>query len=239
MKRVLVTGGNSGIGYATAGLFKQRGYDVTICGRSSQRVAEAAGNLGVEGIVADISNPDHIEILAACFSGGGLDVLVNNAAIARFMPITAHTLADYNEFLNVNIRGPLLLIQKLVPALAKKRGVIVNVSSVITNNGLPNASLYAATKGAVDGFTRSLSLELAPQGIRVNCVSPGAVDTPLIGKLGLKPEQINEIKAHQETVIPLGRYAISEEIAQVILSQAESTYVTGSIWTVDGGVGAT
>lgn len=239
MKRVLITGGNSGIGYATAVQAKKLGYEVTICGRDETRVEDAAKVLGVRAIVADIGCPEQVERLASHFFDGGLDILVNNAAIARFMPITSHTLADYDEFLNVNIRGPLLLIQKLVTALAKKKGVIVNVSSVITNNGLPNASLYAATKGAIDGFTRSLALELAPQGIRVNCVSPGAIDTPLIGKLGLKPEQIKEIKAHQETVIPLGRYGVSDEIAQVILAQAEFSYVTGSIWTVDGGVDAT
>lgn len=238
MKKILVTGGNSGIGYATAVLARERGYDVTICGRSSERVAEAAELLGVKGVVADIANPEDIDMLASHFLDGGVDALVNNAAIARFMPLAAHTLADYEEFFNVNIRGPLLLIQKLIPALVERRGSITNISSVITNNGLPNASLYAASKGAMDSFTRSLARELAPQGIRVNCISPGAIDTPLITKLGLDQQQISAIKAQQEEIIPLGRYGLPDEVAHVILAQIEASYVTGSVWSVDGGVDA-
>ena len=238
MKRILITGGNSGIGYATAELSKEFGFDVTICGRNAKRVAQAAEVLGVKGVVADISNPENISSLASCFKDEGLDALVNNAAIAKFMPITEHTLTDYEEFLNVNIRGPLLLIQKLIPALERKGGCVCNISSAITNNGLPNASLYAATKGAVDGFSRSLALELAPKGIRVNCISPGAIDTPLINKLGLDQELISAIKAQQEAIIPLRRYGGAKEVAHVILAQIEASYVTGSVWSVDGGVDA-
>jgi len=239
MKSILVTGGNSGIGYAIAALSKERGYRVTICGRDADRVTKAAGELGVEAVIADISCPEQIESLALQFVDEGLDVLVNNAAIARFKPIIEHSLEDYDEFFKVNIRGPLLLTQKLLPALQKKKGCVTNISSIISNNGLPNASLYAASKGAMDGFTRSIALELAPHGVRVNCVAPGAIDTPLVNKLGLSPEQISSIKAHQETIIPLGRYGAAEEVAHVVLAQIESSYVTGSLWAVDGGVDAT
>lgn len=238
MKNILITGGNSGIGYATAKLAKERGYEVTISGRNSEGLAEAAEVLGVKGIMADISKMKDLEILAHNFAESGLDALVNNAAIARFMPITSHTEADYEAFFNTNIRGPFALIQLLLPALENKKGGVTNVSSAVTNNGLPNASLYAATKGAMDGFTRSLAVELAPRGIRVNCVSPGAIDTPIITKLGLPPEQINEIKAQQEAMIPLGRYGKPEEVAHVILAQLEADYVTGAVWSVDGGVDA-
>jgi len=237
-KNILVTGGNSGIGYATAALAKARGYEVTITGRDAERVTNAAETLGVTGVVADMADPEKIKALAEHFSHDGLDALVNNAAIARFMSIKDHTLDDFDEFFNVNVRGALLLIQALVPALAKRKGSVSSISSAITNNGLPNASLYAATKGAVDSFTRSLALELAVDGIRVNCISPGAIDTPIITKLGLSAEQITAIKAHHEMTIPLRRYGLPDEVAHVVLSQLESTYVTGAVWSVDGGVDA-
>ena len=238
MKNILITCGNSGIGYATAALAKEKGYEVTITGRDPERVAHAAEALGVSGVVADMLKLEDMQALASRFSKSGLDVLVNNAAIARFMPLTLHADADYQEFLDTNIRGPLALIQFLLPALAKKKGCVTNVSSAVTNNGLPNASLYAATKGAIDAATRSLALEFAPQAVRVNCVSPGAIDTPIITKLGIPPEQIEAIKAQQVAMIPLQRYGTPEEVAYVILAQVEASYVTGSVWPVDGGVDA-
>lgn len=238
MKNILVTGGNSGIGYAIAALAKARNYDVTISGRDAERVASAAETLGVRGVVADMSDPEQIKTLAAYFSDDGLDALVNNAAIAKFMSIRDHTLDDFDAFFNVNVRGPLLLIQALIPALAKRKGSISNISSAVSSNGLPNASLYAASKGAVDSFSRSLALELAADGIRINCISPGAIDTPIITKLGLSPEQITAIKAHHETTIPMQRYGVPDEVAHVVLSQLEATYVTGAVWSVDGGVDA-
>jgi len=237
-KNILVTGGNSGIGYAIAALAKARNYDVTICGRDAERVATAAEALGVSGVVADMADPEQIKVLAAHFNDVGLDALVNNAAIAKFMSIKDHTLDDFDAFFNVNVRGPLLLIQALVPALAKRKGSVSNISSAVTRNGLANASLYAASKGAVDSFTKSLALELAADGIRVNCISPGAIDTPIITKLGLSPEQIAAIKAHHEASIPQQRYGSADEVAHVVLAQLEASYVTGSVWSVDGGVDA-
>jgi len=154
------------------------------------------------------------------------------------MPLSAITDEDFSLFLNTNIRAPLVLIRNLLPALIKKQGSIVNVSSAIVNNGLPNAALYAAGKGAMDAFTRSLALELADKKIRVNAVSPGAIDTPILRKLGITEEAMNAIRAQQEATIPMRRYGTPEEVAQVIVAQLESTYVTGSIWSVDGGVDA-
>ncbi len=238
-KSVLITGGNSGIGFATAKLFKENGYFVTITGRNSQRVKEAAEELGVSSLVGDMGTPDDLKQIASGFIETGLDVLVNNAAIAKFMPLSMCNLEDYNSFFTINIRGPLLLTQELLTALEQKRGVVVNVSSAVVNNGLSNAALYAASKGAMDAYTKSLAVELAPLGIRVNAVSPGATDTPIIQKLGLPDALLPEIKKQQEALIPLKRWGKPEEIAQVIVAQAEATYVTGSIWNVDGGVNAT
>ncbi len=237
-KSALVTGGNSGIGYATAKLLKSQGYEVTICGRDAGRVEQAAQELQVSYVVADLGNNDQVESLIAGFSGRRLDALVNNAAIARFMPLSACTNQDFDEFFNINVRGPINLIKGLLPALKETRGSVTNVSSAVVNNGLPNAALYAATKGAIEAATKSLSLELAPFGVRVNAVSPGAIDTPIITKLGIDEDTQAAVKTQQEATIPMRRFGRAEEVAEVISSQLASTYTTGAIWCVDGGVNA-
>jgi len=236
-KTALVTGGNSGIGYATAKILKEHNFQVCITGRDAQRVAVAAKELGVAGKVADMANLEDLRTIPELFPDG-LDALVNNAAIASFKPLADLIEEDYSKYFDTNIRGPLTLIQVLLPALEKRQGSITNVSSAIVNNGLPNASLYAATKGAVDSFTRSLALELAPKKIRINVVTPGAIETPILQKFGLSPEALEARKAKQRSLIPMGRYGTAEEVARVIVAQLESTYVTGSIWSVDGGVDA-
>lgn len=235
MKKALVTGGNSGIGYSTAKLLKEKGYEVTITGRSSERVIKAATELGVKGIVADMSDLNQLKALATNFTDG-LDALVLNAAIAKFIPLSVSNIEFYNEILDTNIRGPFFLCQYLEQALIKRKGAISFISSAIVNNGLANASLYAASKGAVDALCKSLAVELAPHNVRVNAISPGAIDTPIINKIGIPEEHIAAIKAQVEETIPMSRYGQPEEIAEVIASQLESTYVTGAIWQVDGGV---
>jgi NAD(P)-dependent dehydrogenase (short-subunit alcohol dehydrogenase family) len=237
-KTALVTGGNSGIGYATAKLLKNRGYDVTICGRDKNRIDTAAKELGVEGLVADMGNQDDVAALAKRFEDKSLDVLVNNAAIARFLPLEMETDESFDEFMNINLKGPLNLIKGLLTPISKAQGSITNISSAVVNNGLPNASFYAATKGGIDAITKSLALELSPKNIRINAISLGAIDTPIINKLGLDEETIANIRAQQESIIPLKRYGKAEEAAEVIVNQLESTYTTGAIWEVDGGVNA-
>ncbi len=236
-KNVLITGGNSGIGYATAVLFSQRGYNVTISGRDENKLKLAATELGADFFVADLADLNQLESLSETFTDG-LDVLVNNGAMAQFMPIEAHTKEIFDLNISTNVHGPLYLIQKLLPSLEKKSGAIVNVSSLIVDNGKPNASLYAATKGAIEALTRSLALELAPRGVRVNAVSPGAIDTPIVHKLGIPEDEIPALLTHQAAAIPLKRLGKPEEVAEVIFAQATASYVTGAVWKVDGGVDA-
>ncbi len=234
---ILITGGNSGIGYATADLFSRQGYEVTISGRDAIKLESAAKQLDCNYVVADLADLNQLDSLCEKFSDG-LDVLVNNGAIAQFMPIEMHTTEIFEHNINTNVRGPLYLIQKLLPALEKKSGSIVNVSSLIVDNGKPNASLYALTKGAIEALTRSLALEFAPKKIRVNAVSPGAIDTPIVHKLGIPESDIPALLELQAAAIPLKRLGKPEEVAEVIFAQATANYVTGSIWKVDGGVDA-
>ncbi|MCI5167423.1 MAG: SDR family oxidoreductase [Candidatus Electrothrix sp. GM3_4] len=234
-KTALITGGNSGIGYATANLLKEKGYSVVITGRHKGRVSRAAVEIGVECIIADMAELEDIKRLASRFQNKGLNVLVNNAAIVRFIPLSELSSTDYSLFFNTNIRGPLELIREMLPALEKRQGSVTNISSIAVNNGLVNGSLYAATKGALEAATRNLALELAPKKIRVNAVSPGAIDTPLAEKSGRSREAIDAHKAMLEKIIPLQRYGKAEEVAQVVCAQLEATYVTGSVWVVDGG----
>lgn len=237
MKRALVTGGNSGIGYETAKLLKESGYDVTITGRSNARVEQAAKELQVKGIVADMSELQQLKSLASEFEEG-LDALVLNAAIAKFAPISLSDIDLYNNIIDTNLRGPFFLCQLLEKALSKRQGAISFVSSAVVNNGLANASLYAASKGAIDALCKSLAVELAEQSIRVNVISPGAVDTPILKKLGVPEELLPEMKQTLSETIPLKRYGNPAEIAHCIVSQLEAKYVTGAIWQVDGGVNA-
>ena len=234
-KTALITGGNSGIGYATANVLKQKGHSVVITGRHQGRVSRAAAEIGAESIIADMAKLEDIKRLASLFQDEGLDVLVNNAAIIRFIPLSEVSSKDYSLFFNTNIRGPLELIRELIPALEKRQGSISNISSLAVNNGFLNGSLYAATKGALEAATRSLALELGPKKIRVNAVSPGAVDTPLLKKSGVSQENINARRTALNRIIPLQRYGKAEEVAHVVCSQLEATYVTGSVWVVDGG----
>ena len=239
MERVaLVTGGNSGIGYATARLLKEREYRVFIAGRNAAGLVHAGQELNVETLTVDLEDANAVRAVASQFFESGLDVLVNSAGIGVFLPIGSYDEANIAQHFNVNVRAPLLLIQELVPALEKNQGSVTTVSSIISNHGAAGAAIYAATKGAVEAFTRSLALELAPRKIRVNAVAPGAIDTPMFSKMGLTAEQIDMVMEGHRTTIPLRRLGSPEEVAQVIVAQAEATYVTGSIWTVDGGVDA-
>jgi len=237
-KIALVTGGNSGIGYATARLLKDKGYKVFISGRNRERLEQAANELDVDYLLADMSKPEEIKELASKFSETGLDVLVENAGIAKAILLQDICWNDFEDIFTINVWGPLFLIKELVPALEKNNGGSINiVSSVVAKTSeKPGISLYAATKGAVNSFMRNLVTELTPKNIRINAVAPGPIDTPMFNKVNPNDEEVAELKKILGDEIPIGRLGKPEEIAQVIVAQLEASYVTGAIWKVDGGV---
>jgi NAD(P)-dependent dehydrogenase (short-subunit alcohol dehydrogenase family) len=237
-KTALVTGGNSGVGFATAKLLKNRGYEVTICGRNSEKIKKAADDLNVNGITADMSVKSDIQAIIDNFKDQNLNALVNNAGIAHFLPLEFETDENFDDIINTNLRGPLNLIKGLLEPLARAGGSITNVSSAIVNNGKENACFYAASKGGIDAITKNLSIELAIKNIRINAVSLGAIDTPIIHKLGIDEDLIPSLISQQESLVPLKRLGTPNEVAEVIVSQLESTYTTGAIWEIDGGVNA-
>jgi NAD(P)-dependent dehydrogenase (short-subunit alcohol dehydrogenase family) len=229
---VVVTGGGSGIGRATARAFAARGDRVVVVGRREEPLVETSAG---EPLVADVADADGI---AAHITQqyGRLDVLVNNAAIVRGGPLGTVTTQDMHDLLATNLVAPVMLTQALLP-LMPDGAVIVNVSTAIGQRGWPNNSVYPAAKAALESLTRSWAVELAPRGIRVVAVAPGAIATPIAANQGWSPEKTAEVRKWQVAHTPLGRVGEPEEVAWAIagLAAGEAGFVTGVVLPVDGG----
>jgi len=239
-KVALVTGGTSGIGLATARRFVADGARVIVTGRKQEALDNAVAELGesATGIRGDVADLEELDQLFAQIKThfGRIDVLFANAGIAPFVPLEAVTEEHFDDLFNINVRGLFFTIQKALPLLADEASIILN-ASVVAQSGLPNTSIYSATKAAVRSLGRTLASELSPRGIRVNVVSPGLIETPLVGKLGLSPE---EFSAFGEKVVgqtPLGRLGKPEEIAATVafLASDDASYFTGADLVADGG----
>jgi len=241
-RTALVTGASRGIGAAIAVALDAAGARVALTGRDRERLDGVASRLAHSPVVltADLADAAAPESLAreALAELGNVDILVNNAATAARLP-TVELDADTIDALHaVNVRAPLLLIAALLPSmLAAGRGAIVNLSSVSGIVGTPRRAAYAATKGAVDAFTRSLAMELGPAGIRVNSVAPGVVDTDLWARNKAIPGVVEQIEAQT----PLRRWATPEDIAGVVvfLASDAARFVTGETIAADGGMAHT
>lgn len=241
-RTVVVTGGGTGIGRASALAFARLGAaTVVITGRRKERLDEVAvRDPAVVPVAADVTTPEGAEAVAGAVRarGGTLDVLVHNAGVFRFTPLTALDTATAREVLDTNVLGPALLTGHLLPLLRSPGGSIVLVSSRGGHNPGPGSSLYSASKAAVHSFTTSWAAELAERGIRVNAVAPGFVRTEAYAANGLGPEEVEGLFAGVTPTIPLGRVAESEDIASWIthLAGPAGELVTGQVVTVDGGL---
>lgn len=221
MKKALITGGATGIGKETALLFKNNGYDVFVTYNATPIDYE-----GVTAIKCDLSRLSDIEMLFDAV--GDIDVLVNNAGVSLVKLINDTTEQDYDLVNDVNAKSYFFASKLAVKSMIKKHsGSIINVSSMWGQLGASCEVAYSMSKSAVIGLTKALSQELAPGGITVNCVSPGIIDTRMNSQFD---------KSELEQEVPMGRLGTPKEVAQAILFLAESTYITGQILGVNGGI---
>ncbi len=241
MKTAIITGGTSGIGLATAKIFLAQKYNCVLVGRNLSKFekikAELFGNF--EFIQADVGKISDCEkiISETVKIFGGVDVLINNAGLYTEGAISGVTEKDFDEIFNTNVKGVFFLSRAVFEEIKKRRGSIVNVASDAGIKGNYFCALYAASKGAVVAFTKSLALELANFGVRVNCVAPGDILTPLtLQQLKNSGETVGDL----EKIYPVGRIGTAEEVAEAIyfLASEKASFITGTILSVDGGLTA-
>lgn len=240
-KTALITGGSSGIGLATARLFRAEGARVAITGRDPERLAAAQKELGGETLVvrSEAGNLAEIDSLMEQVKNnlGQLDVLFLNAAGGKVCPSELVSEAQFDEIMGTNFKGVFFSIQKALPLLTGNSSIIVTTS--ITNQlGSPNFSIYGASKAALRSLVKSLSLEFIGRGIRVNAISPGPIATPIFDQFGIPSEAVSAIKEEIERKSPIKRFGTPEEIAKVALFLAsdDSAYVVGEEIVIDGGM---
>lgn len=247
-KVALITGGTSGIGFSTAELLLAGGAKVTLIGRQLEKGQVALAKLAKYGqnisfIQGDISKTVECQrvIEETVTHFGRLDIVINSAGIYMEKAIGEVTEEDFDQMMNSNIKGTYFICKYALPPLRRAGGgAIVNVSSDAGINGNCLCTTYCASKGAVTVFTKALSLESIHDGIRVNCVCPGDVDTPMVEKQLMNVVNKEEYLRDMASVYPIGRIAKPEEIAKVIcfLASKDASFVNGAVWTVDGGLTA-
>jgi len=241
-KRALITGGTTGIGLETARRFAKEGARVAITGHNPATLDAARKELGADVLVisADASSLPAQESVAQNIrkSFSQLDVLFVNAGIAELKPVEQWDEAAFDRALSINLKGPFFLIKALLPVFANPASIILN-ASVNAHIGMPNSSVYGATKAALLSLTRTLSGELIGRGIRVNAISPGPIATPLYGKLGFSPDDLKKVSDSIQGQVPAGRFGPPAEIAQAViyLASDESAFTVGSEIQIDGGMG--
>ncbi|RCJ36655.1 oxidoreductase [Nostoc punctiforme NIES-2108] len=240
-KIALVTGGNSGIGLATAKQFVAEGAYVYITGRRQVELDAAVEAIGknVTAVQSDVSNLADLDRLFATIKleVGHLDIIFANAGGGQIAPLGAITEEHFDKTFNVNVKGLLFTVQKALPLLPEGASIILN-ASITSIKGTPAFSVYSATKAAVRSFARNWILDLRERKIRVNAISPGVVPTPGYDHLGLNDQQLQEFVDSQASTIPLGRVGKPDEIAKavVFLASDDSSFVNGIELFVDGGM---
>lgn len=241
-KTVVITGGNSGIGLATAKLFHDEGAKVAVSGRDQKTLDEAVkiigpGTLAVKADVSKLGDIDkfYAEVTAKF---GKIDAIFANAGVAKFAPAAASSEQMFDETFDINVKGLYFTLQKALPHLNDNAGIVLN-SSVVNSKGTPNATVYAASKAAVRSLARTFAAELVERGIRVNVVSPGPIETPIFGRTGLPQAAVDEFAAQIKGSNPMKRFGKPEEVGHAVLFLAspEASYITGVDLNVDGGAG--
>jgi NAD(P)-dependent dehydrogenase (short-subunit alcohol dehydrogenase family) len=241
-KVAVVTGGNSGIGLATAKRLQEEGARVAIAGRSKKTLDEAVKTIGngvvaVQADVAKLADLDKLyaEVLRKL---GKIDVLFVNAGIAQFAPLADTTESKFDEQFDINIKGAYFTIQKALPLLNDGASIILN-TSVAGSTGNPGTSAYAATKAALRSLARTAAAELVGRGIRVNTVAPGPIETPIMGRTGLPKDALDDFVKGVIAEVPMKRLGQPEEVAATVafLASKDASYITGVEINVDGGYG--
>ena len=239
-KTALVTGGNSGIGLATAKEFVNEGAHVFITGRRDAELAAAVKEIGrhVTGVQGDVANLGDLDRLFARIKRekGRLDIVFANAGVATYAPLGKITEEHYDAIFGINVKGLLFTVQKALPLMPDGASIILN-ASIVASKGFSSNSVYSATKAAVRSFARTWTTDLKARRIRVNAVSPGSIDTPGLNDLLASSENGQQRAKMISNSVPLGRFGTPAEIAKavVFLASDDSSYVTGTELFVDGG----
>ena len=244
----VITGGTSGIGFATAQKFAAQGFDLVLVARNADGLRRAEQQLAgpgrrVSGVVADLSVPGQLPAIAAAVQAAAptIDVLVSNAGLAKFAPVLEYSSQDYDDLFDFNVRGPFLLLQALLPRLLASQGSIVVISTYWAQKMLGGrpSSLYSASRGAMVALVKALASELGEQGVRINAVAPGSTETEtLLGWRANLPEaRQTEFEQEIARSYPLRRLGSPAEIAEAVffLASAQSSWITGQVLQVDGG----
>lgn len=233
-KIAVITGGNSGIGYATAKELHNNGANVVITGRRKDAIEKAASELNITGMMADQSHLSDIDKLTSDIltQFGKVDILLINAGITKSAPIESTSEQVFDEIMDVNLKGAYFTLSRFIPILNDGASVIF-LSSTLTTISPPRASVYAASKAAINAVMKIAALELPPRKIRVNAVSPGPVATEIMNKMGLN----DTLEKQMISSIPLARFGKADEVAALIayLSDDKAAFITGAIFLIDGG----
>jgi NAD(P)-dependent dehydrogenase (short-subunit alcohol dehydrogenase family) len=240
-KVAVITGGNSGMGFATAQRFAAEGAYVFITGRRQSELDAAVKQIGINvaGVRGDVSNLADLDRLYAKVNEqkGRIDILFANAGVGEFAPLGAITEAHFDKIFSINVKGLLFTVQKALP-LFQDGGSIILTGSVGASKGGGATSVYSASKAAVRSFARTWTVDLKHRKIRVNTISPGPIDTPIFDNIAQTEEEINQIKANLVAAVPIGRMGSPDEIAKAVsfLASDDSSYITGIELYTDGGM---
>jgi NAD(P)-dependent dehydrogenase (short-subunit alcohol dehydrogenase family) len=241
-KVAVITGGNSGIGLATAQTFVAEGAYVFITGRRQSELDAAVKQISennISGVQGDVSNMADLDRLYAIVEEqkGCIDILFANAGISEFAPLGKITEAHFDKIFSVNVKGLLFTVQKALPLFHDGGSIILN-ASVGASKGVATTSVYSATKAAIRSFARTWTVDLKARKIRVNAISPGPIDTPIFNSVAHTEEEIKQIKANLVAAVPMGRMGSPDEIAKAVsfLASDDSSYITGIELFVDGGM---